>query len=190
MSFVIDPMVSIVVPCFNAELYLKESLGSLSRQTYRNIEVIVVDDFSTDNSANVIRDCSLIDPRIKYIKNISKGANTARSVGVLYSSGQYLAFMDADDRWDEGAFALLMKIATESRADLICCNMNSVNGDDVTKLYCYSVLNEVVSAKNDCKFLLEVPPTACAKLFSASLLKDVIFDDVPFTQIGMLPIRG
>ena len=88
--------VSIIIPMYNSEKYILDCLNSIINQTYRNIEVIVVDDCSTDNSVKLVK--SLKDERIKLIKQKkNKGVSKARNKGVYNSTGSYLCFLDSDD---------------------------------------------------------------------------------------------
>ena len=89
------PLVSVLIPCYNAGKYIGETLESVFRQTWQNIEVIVVDDGSTDNSADIIR--SFRDPRLKLIEQTNKGSTTARNVGISQVTGDFVQYLDADD---------------------------------------------------------------------------------------------
>src|SRR3712207_2570902 len=89
------PLVSIIVSCYNAEKYIFETLESLINQTYQNIEIIVVNDGSTDKSEEIIRNVS--DERIKYFKQTNKGQCAALNTGFKFSQGKYIKFYDADD---------------------------------------------------------------------------------------------
>lgn len=91
-------LISIVVPVYNTEEYLVECLNSLIQQTYTNIEIVVVDDASTDNSSKIIKEFQSKDNRIKYIRhNVNKGISQARNTGLSHSTGAYIAWCDSDD---------------------------------------------------------------------------------------------
>ena len=90
-----DPLVSIIVSCYNGEKYVADTLNSLLSQTYSNIEIVVVNDGSTDKSEQIIT--SFTDSRIKYYKQSNKGQCAALNVGFSKSSGSYIKFYDADD---------------------------------------------------------------------------------------------
>lgn len=94
------PLVSIVLPTYNRAHTIHKSVESLLTQTYQDIEIIVVDDGSTDNTQQIINDLQEQDPRIRYLKQPhQKGANTARNRGVREAKGEYIAFQDSDDHW-------------------------------------------------------------------------------------------
>lgn len=101
------PLVSVVVPVFNAERFLRETLESLLCQTYRPIEIITVDDGSTDSSPDILREFS---DRIQRIHQENQGVGVARNVGVEHSVGSYIAFCDADDIWFPGKLKSQMEI--------------------------------------------------------------------------------
>src|SRR5687768_15501471 len=92
------PKVSVVVPVYNVEPYLAACLQSISAQTYRNIEVVVVDDGSTDGSLAVARRARRQDRRIRIVTQPNGGLSSARNTGTAAATGEYLAFVDSDDR--------------------------------------------------------------------------------------------
>lgn len=93
-----NPLVSVLMPCYNVELYVKEALDSILSQTYSNLEVIVIDDASTDNTSDVLATIALSDSRIKVVKNeINMKLIATLNKGVALCSGMYIARMDADD---------------------------------------------------------------------------------------------
>ena len=92
--------VSVIIPVHNSEKYLLECLNSVINQTYKNLEIIVIDDKSTDNSVNIIK--NIKDKRIKLIElSINSGAAIARNKGIEASTGDYICFLDSDDYWNK-----------------------------------------------------------------------------------------
>lgn len=96
----IDGLVSIIMPAYNAEKYISESIKSVLAQTYRNWELIVVDDCSNDGTINIIKQYQMLDNRIRviYLK-CNAGVANARNVGMELAQGRYIAFLDSDDLW-------------------------------------------------------------------------------------------
>ena len=90
-----NPLVSICIPSFNSEKYIEETLTSLFNQTYQHLEIIVVDDGSTDNTINKL--ASIKDSRFTFTVQQNKGASAARNKAYSLSTGEYIKFMDADD---------------------------------------------------------------------------------------------
>src|SRR5689334_7548849 len=93
------PMVSAVVPAYNAEATLRETLESVRSQTHERLEIIVVDDGSTDGTVAIVEAQQQIDPRIRLIRQKNAGVATARNAGAAAAKGAYLAPVDADDLW-------------------------------------------------------------------------------------------
>jgi len=96
-----DLSVSIIVPMYNAERYIKEAISSLVNQTYKNIEIIVVDDGSTDNSSKIVKEFMAKDSRIKLLTQENSGVSKARNLGLQHATGDIIQFMDADDTFDK-----------------------------------------------------------------------------------------
>lgn len=101
-----QPLVSVVIPAYNSSAYIKEALESVFKQTYANIETIVVDDGSTDNTKDVVGPYM---GRIKYIYKANGGPASARNLGIKHSKGEYIAFLDADDMWLGGKLEYQIK---------------------------------------------------------------------------------
>ncbi|MBB3595802.1 glycosyltransferase involved in cell wall biosynthesis [Rhizobium sp. BK529] len=94
-----QPLVSVVIPAFNASTFIERTLRSATRQTYPALEIIVVDDGSTDDTADLVKQSAMIDPRIRLLRTPNRGVSAARNTGIEASSGQFVAFLDADDLW-------------------------------------------------------------------------------------------
>lgn len=90
-----NPLISIIIPCYNAELYINDTINSVLNQSIKNIEIIVVNDGATDNSIQIIK--SISDARIKIIHQKNSGVSIARNKGMQESKGEYIIFFDADD---------------------------------------------------------------------------------------------
>ena len=92
-----NPLVSIVVPVYNTEKYIRECLNSLIQQSYSHIEIIAVDDGSTDNSLCLLKELSAKDNRLKVFSQSNQGVSAARNLGLSKATGTYIMFVDADD---------------------------------------------------------------------------------------------
>lgn len=95
-----NPLVTVVVPVYNVENYVEKCLKSIMKQTYTNLEIIVVNDGSTDNSEKIILNLARIDSKIKYIKKENEGLSSARNLAISKATGKYICFVDSDD-WIE-----------------------------------------------------------------------------------------
>lgn len=100
--------VSIIVPVYNAEKYIGDCVKSVIAQTYRNWELLLVDDGSVDSSAHICKEYALLDSRIKFYTKENGGVGSARNFGIEKASGEYIMFLDSDDYWDESCLDFLM----------------------------------------------------------------------------------
>ncbi len=115
-----NPAISIVVPAYNKEPYIKQCMDSLVNQTFKNIEIIVVDDASTDNTLQILRDYEKKDSRVKIIaKEHNCGRHVARKTGVQETSGDYVLFVDADDEIELKACEVLYSYVSSHPADIL-----------------------------------------------------------------------
>lgn len=94
-----EEKVSVIVPCYNSELFLESCVDSVLSQRYQNIELICVDDNSNDGTWSLLQEMSAKDVRIKVLQNPGKGVASARNLGIQFASGRYIAFLDSDDFW-------------------------------------------------------------------------------------------
>ena len=115
------PAVSIIIPMYNAERYIKSCIKSAQRQTLQNIEIICVDDCSTDNTFNIVSEMAKQDSRIRLarLRQNSGGASEPRNYGMRLSRGKYIAFLDSDDMYTKTAMAELVTEAEKFQADVV-----------------------------------------------------------------------
>ena len=129
MKEVKRPVVSVVVPVYNTEPFLAECLHSLEKQTLTDIEIILVNDGSTDNSGRLLREYAGKDARFVYVEQENQGLSAARNTGMEHASGHYLAFLDSDDWLAENALQVLCAIAAKTRTDIVSGNTLAVHAD-------------------------------------------------------------
>lgn len=110
--------VSIIVPVYNTEEYLQKCLDSLTNQTLKNIEIICVNDGSTDNSLKILQDNAIKDDRIKIINQENKKQGAARNAGMQVATGEYIGFVDSDDYVDLHYFERLYRVARNYNSDI------------------------------------------------------------------------
>ncbi len=120
------PLVSVIIPVYNTEKYLRQCLDSVLRQTEPNIEVICVDDGSTDSSFEILEEYCAKDSRVVVIKQENKGVAVARNVGVTRSTGKYLFFADSDDELAPSLCRKTTEIAEKSDAQIVLAYPNSL----------------------------------------------------------------
>ncbi len=104
------PKVSVVIPAYNAERFVAKAIDSVLNQTYRDYEIIVVDDGSTDNTLEVLKSYG---DKVRYVRQSNKGASAARNTGIRHANGKYIAFLDADDVWFSQKLEKQVKVLDE-----------------------------------------------------------------------------
>mgnify|MGYP000853104879 FL=1 len=114
-----SPKISIIVPVFNMKAYLRNCVESLTKQTYKNLEIILVDDGSTDNSGAICDSLALLDERVIVIHQKNGGLSYARNRGTNLATGDYIMYLDADDWIDEETCLSAIKAAIDERAEIV-----------------------------------------------------------------------
>ena len=136
------PSVSVIIPIHNVEKYLPRALESLVNQTFKDIEIICVDDGSTDRSGDICESFAFTDNRIKVIHQENKRAGVARNVGLAVATGKYIAFMDGDDWLHPNFLEVLYRLCEENQCDIAQCGFSMVWSEkDITVAdYCEAVI--------------------------------------------------
>ena len=177
--------VSVIVPVYNVEKYLEKCLDSLSCQTLKEIEVIIVNDGSPDNSQSIID---------KYVKKYSNfhgykkpngGLSSARNYGIKYTKGEYIAFLDSDDYVTSDMYLKMYEKAISNDFDMVVCDVNYVEDDKVISVATSNIKNDTSNIK---KTMKNIYPAAWNKIFKKELLvsndvyfkEGVWFEDVEF----------
>ena len=120
------PEISVIVPVYNVEPYLRQCIESIQNQTFQDLEIILVDDGSTDGSGKICREYEKNDQRIRVIHKVNGGLGDARNVGLDVAQGGYIGFVDSDDFIDADMYELLYKNAISHKADISMCRDRSV----------------------------------------------------------------
>jgi len=114
-----SPLISVIIPIYNKELYLKECLDSVLSQSYKNIEVICIDDGSTDNSVSIVEDIINKDSRVKLFKIKHGGPSAARNIGIENAKGEYIHFVDADDYLKPFSYEIIAEKLNTHKCDVL-----------------------------------------------------------------------
>lgn len=128
-----QPKVSIIIPVYNAEKYLLRCVDSLVNQTLKEIEIILVDDFSTDNSGILCDELALKDERIKVIHKKNEGAGFARNAGIEIAKGKYIGFVDSDDYVDVKMYESMYNVAEKYSTDFVMSSVILIGGNVFSK---------------------------------------------------------
>ncbi|MGF1568337.1 MAG: glycosyltransferase family 2 protein [Nodosilinea sp.] len=138
-----NPKVSVIIPAYNAELYVAKSIKSVLHQTYNNLEIIVVDDASSDGTLRVIK--SISDSRICCLSNEKNlGAGLARNNAISQASGEWIALLDSDDWFAPNRIECLLELASRENADMVSDNLSFVRDESTPP---YATLLELSSEK-------------------------------------------
>lgn len=124
-----NPLVSVIIPVYNVEPYLSEALDSVIRQTYGHLEIIVVDDGSADGSGSICDRFAEQDGRIRVIHQSNKGLSGARNTGLDRMTGEFCAFLDPDDAYEETYIEKLLTVMLRENADLVSCKYTAHTTD-------------------------------------------------------------
>ena len=149
-----EGVVSVIVPIYNAEKYLGYTLNSIVSQTYRKLEIILVDDGSTDSSIKICKNYSQIDDRVIIISVENGGVSRARNLGLREASGEYIQFVDAEDVIDLGMIERMVELQNTYQTDMVVCGFDMVTldqGGSVKKTVSFSsqfMGNECVLTKD------------------------------------------
>jgi len=116
-----EPLISVVIPGYNCAVTLERTLGSVFGQSHRNLEVILVDDGSTDETVRLARGIASHEKRLHLVTQSNQGPGPARNNGLRHAKGEFIAFLDSDDYWDSECLFKLVNAATLSGADIVYC---------------------------------------------------------------------
>lgn len=190
--------ISVIVPVYNVEKYLAKCLDSIINQTFSDIEIICVNDGSTDKSAKILKEYQKKDKRIKIIKKKNGGLSSARNAGLKEAKGKYISFIDSDDWIDKTMLEKLYRNVDKYDSDIILCAVHLFDEelqeiDDNNEYYnleCFnnSFDNRNFSFEETKTFIMDVSVMAWNKLYkkefldrsNASFPEGLIFEDGPF----------
>ncbi|MBI9061921.1 MAG: glycosyltransferase [Marinilabiliaceae bacterium] len=189
------PLITIVIPIYNVASFLPKCLVSCLNQSYGHLEIIAVNDGSTDNSLSILTQYSNNDKRIKIINKSNGGLNSARKAGIKASNGVYVTILDGDDYLEKKGIETLVTIANKNRADIVVAGANIVlaeNGKTIDRISHRDLTLENVDYIK--KVISDGPNTVCMKLYRKELLINNIEypnikagQDLPLTiQWGLL----
>lgn len=179
---------SVIVPVYNVEIYLWDCLNSIRNQTYKNFEVLLVDDGSTDGSSAICDKFVEIDDRFKVFHIKNSGLSAARNYALTRVTGEWICFVDSDDRCEENHFKTLIDSAIHFNSDFVMAGYKSLNKEGLTDLINYKFQARVVTPSESIKILFSVPPWnrssvsggyVWSKLFSRKILENIKFDGSP-----------
>ena len=169
-----QPLVTVVIPVYNIEPYIRECIDSVCAQTYRNIEILAVNDGSTDPSKAVLEVAAFEDSRIRIFDKPNGGLSDARNYGLARANGEYICFIDGDDTIAEDYVgAMVQAIESEPDADICVCDMEYVYEDGHTEFSSGGSFTSGCPKENPP--LIRINNSACNKLYRTSLFQKILF---------------
>lgn len=167
--------ISIVVPVYNVEKYLEKCLDSIIKQTFIDVEILLIDDGSTDNSLKICKNYAEKDDRIRVIHQINQGLSAARNTGIENAKGKYIGFIDSDDYIDEDMYEYLYNQITNQDADIAVCGIYNEYADIIRRAYPQDEYI-VATQKEAMSMVLEankISVNAVNKLYKREIFKDL-----------------
>lgn len=185
-----DPLISVIVPIFNAQQYMEKCIDSILKQTYEKLEIILVDDGSTDSSLSICQEYAQKDDRIIVISKSNGGVSSARNVGINIAKGKYIAFVDSDDWIEHSSFEFLLNTSKEFNADVV---IHPMIFESPNRQFTSNVSEEIITfdkVEAICEVLLERKfgghfPN---KFFKRELFPQNIFDEEVHVYEDLLAI--
>ena len=170
-------LISVIIPVYNSGKYLERCLNSLIAQTHENLEIIIINDGSKDNSAEIIEKFTSKDQRIIAVHQENQGVSAARNKGLEIAKGEFIGFVDADDEAEKDLYELLYHNLQKYEADISHCGFELVKPDETIKFHDsgivliqtkFDAIAEILSGQR-------IEPSTCNKLYKKSVLQNVFF---------------
>lgn len=172
-----DKKISVIIPVYNVEKYISRCLKSILDNTYQNLEIICIDDGSTDGSNNILTEIAILDNRVQIIKKENGGVSSARNIGLSKCTGDFVTFIDSDDWIHPSFFEILIKIQLEYNADIVITDLITASTqkdyEDIQaeQLHTRELNLEQIYANHTTKSYVT------GRLFSADILKGFTFPE-------------
>lgn len=171
-----DDIVSVIIPAYNAEKYIIRCIDSVRNQTYDKLEIIIINDGSTDNTLHILRKVEKEDKRIIIYNKENEGVSRARNIGLSIAKGRYVYFIDSDDYLDKTAIEKLYVAINDNNADMSICGFNVVYENEIKKV-------SFIRKRNVCvidEYLIEMSKKLYSvyygalwnKLYDASIIRE------------------
>ena len=166
-------MVSIIIPCYNAEKTIKRCLESVISQTYKNIEIVIINDGSIDKTDSIIKKY-INDNRIKYYNRSNHGIGKTRNFGMKEATGEYITFLDSDDYLPNDAIDNLYKLAQKNKLDLVVSDYYVDNKNIKSEKIKFFPITNV---KNNPNLIFDINLAPWNKLYKKELIENIKFEE-------------
>ncbi len=174
------PMISVIMPVYNAEKHLPEAISCILSQTYKDFELIVVDDQSTDSSPSILKDFAESDFRVKIFTRENGGQSAARNTGLDHARGLFIMFADDDDIIYPTTLQEMISVQKKTKAELVCHGYRYIDEhEEIKDIPVDSQVKKIVCRKKPFDLLYDrkVGVTPCGKLYAKKLWKDLRFPE-------------
>lgn len=172
-----NDLISVIIPIFNVEPYIRECIDSVIHQSYKNLEIILCDDGSTDLCPQICDEYVKVDSRIRVIHKKNGGLSDARNVGIDIANGEYITFVDSDDCIDKDMIRYLYDALIENRVDISCCQRQEINEDSIELNTKRKYHTFIVRGNEQCmkEFLSnpQMDTVAWGKLYRRSMFEEI-----------------
>ena len=196
--------VSVVIPVYNTEKYVREAVESIMNQTLRELEIIIINDGSTDNSLQVVEELAAADSRIQVYSQSNQGLSMARNAGITHAHGRYIYFMDSDDLLEKDAMELCYSKCEEKELDFVFFDAQSFFEEDIRNAPVLNyqrtdkLENKVYTGPEAINIQLQhktYTPSACLNVIRTAFLEerqllfypDIVHEDYLFTTLLCKP---
>lgn len=180
--------ISVIVPVYNSEKKLDKCLLSIVNQTYKNIEIIVINDGSKDNSLKIINKYKKLYPdKIKVYSWENHGIGMSRNKGICLATGDYIGFVDSDDYIELNMYEELINLVKINKADVGICNLRKYNDLDSIKDFSYSYSKNIFSLPKDHEMINIIEFGPCNKLFKKELFNNLKFS-IKYKFEDLIPV--
>ena len=167
------PKVSVIIPVYNVEPYLPRCLDSVTKQTLEDIEIICINDCSTDGSLAILQDYASKDKRIKIIDiGVNEGVSYARNTGIDEASGDYIAFLDPDDWWNLDLAKKAYDKIVEDNSDVVQFGHNRLTDNKLTQYKIVNQIKDVINGKDYKEYFCDFVNLVWDKIYKTSFIKD------------------
>ena len=185
--------ISVIVPVYNAEKYIEKCISSIANQTMKDIEILAINDGSTDNSLNILDSLSLrYKGKLKIISKENGGAGSARNIGIENANGEFIKFVDADDYLKLDILDRMYNIAKENHVSLVRGNYQTILGPIKMEDKCsWSNIrgNQIIDVRENKDYVLSETPGIGNKLISRELIGDLRFpENTKWEDLAIMPV--
>lgn len=176
-----EKLVSVIVPIYNGEKFLEECIQSIINQTYKNLEIILINDGSTDGTLKICQEYSSIDKRIILVNKENEGVSIARNIGISLAKGHFISFVDCDDCIDTRFCEILTERISQDATDCVTLINHTIDSPRVD----YSTKNQIIKSKDALNeiIMLRFPTSLWAYLYKKETLKNIkLSTDIHFFE--------